>query len=998
MNRRLALGFIILLSLAMPLAADGPAAMVYPPEALPHWIWAGPKNGGQSSGHILTKSLKLEPGFQSADLKFAADFCASHVAINGKTVVQASPFSQTFSSDVTSLLRAGENEIEIGTWPALGPAGVALSIVVRRKDGSLQHLVTNDSWTAVPSERYVVHDRGTVRPELWGFGQRSIALSSFDNYEQWRQATSPGEKKEGQPAGKSPKFWVAPGFAIHQVRTALPDEGSWIAMAFDPQGRLTISKEDKGLLRMTLDDERANVTKVETINDDLLECRGLLYAHDSLYANANNAKSMFRLRDRDGDGKFDEVNKLREFGGGVGHGRNDLALGPDGMIYSIHGDSVAAPEAPLIDHTSPLRDSRRGKPQQEGYVVRTDPDGKQWELVCTGLRNPYGIDFNPAGDLFTYDADNEFDMSTPWYRPTRIWQLNSGSDFGWRVAQGKWPPYWPDRPDNGAPVLEIGKGSPTSVMFGTKCRFPEKYRNAMYALDWAYGRVLAVHMAPRGTTYRCEPELFLQGVPLNVTDIATGPDGAMYLITGGRKTQSSLYRVKYVGGEDVTASLPVSQHEKENEAFAVEARKSIGQLRDYLRTPASADDTSKHVEYALARFPAFDPHIKVAARTVLEQLPPKDWGDKVFEHLGTAENSLAVLRLRDEALTNRVLEWLLFIPKHDYVEVDQIAIRLHAYSNLKGDLPEVWEKNQPAIVKQLAHFWSQLQSETRFIGPNENGIDLARRIAVTLGEWKSPEALPMGLKLLDGPTQEDQLAGLLALRHLKTGWTIDQRKRYFTVLNQGNQFNSGEGMPTFLKLLRTDAVASLSEEEKAALGPLIEDKPIVEEIPESKRELVKQWSLEDLAPLLADDAKPGDARRGESLFREALCFRCHRSGARGPGVGPDLTFVARRFSRRDMCESILTPSKVVAETYRMTQIATISGRVLSGRILSEGDFRSEKVRLSVNPLKPDAIEEVDKKEIEEVTTLETSPMPQGLLDRFTLEEIRDLLAYLEATK
>ncbi len=80
-----------------------------------------------------------------------------------------------------------------------------------------------------------------------------------------------------------------------------------------------------------------------SINEDLQECRGLLYAYDALYANANNSKGLYRLRDTDGDDRFDEVRLLREFPGGVGHGRNDLALGTDGLIYSIHGDSVDVP-------------------------------------------------------------------------------------------------------------------------------------------------------------------------------------------------------------------------------------------------------------------------------------------------------------------------------------------------------------------------------------------------------------------------------------------------------------------------------------------------------------------------------------------------------------------------------------------------------------------------------------------------------------------------------
>src|SRR5206468_472993 len=120
-----------------------------------------------------------------------------------------------------------------------------------------------------------------------------------------------------------------PDFTIELVRSARPDEGSWVAMTFDPRGRVVVAREDRGLLRFTLVADATKSARVETINTNLLECRGLLFAYESLYANANNSKGLYRLRDTDGDDQFDEVKLLKATPGGVGHGRNQLALGPD---------------------------------------------------------------------------------------------------------------------------------------------------------------------------------------------------------------------------------------------------------------------------------------------------------------------------------------------------------------------------------------------------------------------------------------------------------------------------------------------------------------------------------------------------------------------------------------------------------------------------------------------------------------------------------------------
>jgi hypothetical protein len=136
-----------------------------------------------------------------------------------------------------------------------------------------------------------------------------------EDYNQWKQAL-------GTNAATAPQHLTAlPGFTVELLRSAQPGEGSWVALAFDPRGRVVIAREDRGLLRLTLPDGAGQPVGVETINTNLLECRGLLFAYDALYANANNSKGLYRLRDTDGDDQFDEVKLLRATPGGVGRSR-----------------------------------------------------------------------------------------------------------------------------------------------------------------------------------------------------------------------------------------------------------------------------------------------------------------------------------------------------------------------------------------------------------------------------------------------------------------------------------------------------------------------------------------------------------------------------------------------------------------------------------------------------------------------------------------------------
>ena len=254
----------------------------------------------------------------------------------------------------------------------------------------------------------------------------SSAASLEEDYNQWKQALN----TNAATAAEHLTAW--PGFAVELLRSAQPGEGSWVAMTFDPRGRIVIAREDRGLLRLTLPTQAVPVFRLETINTNLLECRGLLFAYDALYANANNSKGLYRLRDTHGDDQFDEVKLLRATPGGVGHGRNQLALGPDGMIYSVHGDDVGLPPEG-VSTNSPLRHyaedrllpcewdkhlfNSYARPPY-GHLIRTDRDGRAWELVAGGLRNPFGLDFNAAGELFTFDADMEWDAGLPWYHPT----------------------------------------------------------------------------------------------------------------------------------------------------------------------------------------------------------------------------------------------------------------------------------------------------------------------------------------------------------------------------------------------------------------------------------------------------------------------------------------------------------------------------------------------------------------------------------------------------
>lgn len=763
---------------------------------------------------------------------------------------------------------------------------------------------------------------------------------TFDAYNSWQLAKPGAQNQATNPA----TLTLLPGFKAELIRSSQPGEDSWVSMAFDPQGRITLGKEKKGLLRLTL--SGSGEQKVEVIDDELLECRGLLYAHGSLFANANNTKALIRLTDKDGDGMFEERKELVRSGGGVGHGRNHIKLGPDGDIYVAHGNNVLLPEN--IDPDSPLKNYANDQlipnpwdgsmfdgnvELPAGHILRVKPDGSKVTLLAGGLRNPLDIAFNSRGDLFTFDADMERDVGTPWYMPTRVLHVVPGADFGWRRGTGRFPAWYADTLPS---VIDIGLSSPTGIYFGYGSDFPQKYQDALYILDWSYGRIIAVHLKKAGSTYTATQEDFVTGRPLNVTDGCIGPDGAMWFTTGGRGTQSGLYRV--------TCSSQKSD------------------LSDKSRSSNTNEER-------------FERHF---ARMKLENRPATEWREKAVRS-GEMHELLALARVGEKADLEPILAAAMKAapkPTLDALRVISVAISRHG---------------EPAQKDKL-HAWAAYPARETFLN---------RELCRLLVYLKSPKVIEKSMPLLKAATtSEDLLFYPFMLRYLKDGWTLEQRKVAFEALNKAEKMN---GASTFFKAIsdtRSELAAALKPEEAVTLATLIHPpKPAALSPHALPGHTFKNWKMEDLEPLLAKmDAKTRNRDNAKDALIRTQCVFCHRVSndpTLPAGVtGPDLVQVSARFNRRDLLDHILNPSKFIDEKFRYVTVKTSDGKTITGSLESEDD---ERVVLRPNPLAPEK-SEIAKAMIKERTISEISPMPAGLLNSLKAEQILDLLAWFETMK
>ena len=116
------------------------------------------------------------------------------------------------------------------------------------------------------------------------------------------------------------------------------------------------------------------------------------------------------------------------------------------------------------------------------------------------------------------------------------------------------------------------------------------------------------------------------------------------------------------------------------------------------------------------------------------------------------------------------------------------------------------------------------------------------------------------------------------------------------------------------------------------------------------------------------------------------------ANGRGRRVGPDLSLIARSRNRRQLRESILVPSREVAPQFTSWTLVTTDGRVLNGVIVYEN-----RDRLTIEDAAGKQTN-LANTEVELRTPRKTSLMPEKLIERMSISEVRDLLAFLESLK
>jgi putative heme-binding domain-containing protein len=809
------------------------------------------------------------------------------------------------------------------------------------------------------------------------------------------------------------------GFDAELLYDIPKEQGSWVAMSFDPKGRLVVSdQDDKGVYRVTLPTEKTPI-KVEPLKGFPYEpinwgkrkvggATGFLHAFDSLYM--VTMTGLYRCQDTDGDDQYDKFELLQKLRMGYEHSAHSIIKTEDGKgLYLVSGNYGRIPkDVPSLQPPVWQKDSLlEAMPDQMGHAVsikepagwvsRISPDGSEWTMISSGFRNPVDLAINREGELFTFDSDLEFDVGSPWYRPTRVCHVTSASEFGWRNGSAKWREY---SADSNGPMLNVGPGSPTGISFGHHAHFPPYYQDKLFVCDWTFGTIYTVKLEEDGASYTGTKKEFLHGNPLNITAMRFGPDGNMYFLTGGRNTDSKLYRIRYTHPVEEKPSRQLTKNQK------------LRDLRHSLEVfHGSNKGGQKAIDTAWPHLGHDDRSIRYAARLAIENQNLELWRARVLAEKNPRQliyGTIALARHGDPSLSEKIIAKLKGISFGQLPEEDQLAL-LRAYSLCFIRLEKPTPSEITTVIAQLnPHYPSQSDTVNAELCRTLSYLDAPEVVAKTITLMKSTQTQTVAydkamlersgeygeaiLKMMSNTPNSRNIHYAYCLRQVQSGWTLEDRKYYFGWLNETLEKGGGKSFAGYIRAIRQDAIDHLPPEAKASVSWLLGDIAGIDlsALPTPKGPATN-WTIETAMTHFEKTLRGRDFENGKKMFSAGRCVACHRFSGSGGYSGPDLGSVGNRYSIRDILVAMCEPSQSISEQYQASTITLKDGSGLYGRLIYKND---KEIAVAPNPFNFGDLQKKPAHLVQKIEPSQISMMPVGTINAMNQEELKDLIAYL----
>lgn len=283
-------------------------------------------------------------------------------------------------------------------------------------------------------------------------------------------------------------------------------------------------------------------TVVEGFNSEVTDVIGGMYysdLRDELFINV--APDFWKLKDTNGDGQIDEKKSLAHgFAvhiGFSGHGMSGATMGPDGKMYYSMGDIGTV----VTDATG-----KTWNYQNQGVIVRSEPDGRNFEVFAHGLRNIHEFSFDKYGNFISVDNDGDH---VGEYE--RVVHLIEGSDSGWRINwqlgkyidpknntykpwmdENYYTPRFKDQAAHILPPVAPYHAGPTGMTYNPGTAFNDKWKDHFFVVEFvgsaARAGINAFTLKPKGASFELDTDQnMFRGVL--ATGLDFGPDGALYM-------------------------------------------------------------------------------------------------------------------------------------------------------------------------------------------------------------------------------------------------------------------------------------------------------------------------------------------------------------------------------------------------------------------------------------------------------------------------------------
>lgn len=556
---------------------------------------------------------------------------------------------------------------------------------------------------------------------------------------------------------------------------------------------------------------------------------GLLVRDEDVFVSIG--PDMWRLKDNDGDGVLDEKKSISTgyavHIGFSGHGMSGAVEGPDGKIYWGIGDIGA--------HITDL-EGKKYNYANEGVIVRSNPDGSNFEIFASGLRNTHEFAFDEYGNIISSDNDGDHPGENE-----RLVYIVEGSDAGWRAnwQYGKYTdpknntykvwmderlytPRWEGQAAYIIPPLAAFHNGPTGMVYNPGTALGSAWKNKFFLVEFvgnpSRSHIWAFSLKPKGAAFElAEEKDVLSGIL--PTGIKFGPDGALYIadwINGwGTKNYGRIWKL------DVT-------NEKNDLAATRTETKKLMQL-DY--TEQSDEKLLDLLSY---------PDMRIRQKSQLELATRKKDGAEIFKQaIAQKGNQLARI--------------------HGIWGTGQLAAEDKNYG---ASLLSLLKDSDPEIIAQAA----KVIGDIRYA---EAGNDL-----VTLLSHENPRVKFFSAQALGRLAHKDAVAPLIKMIETNNDEDVYLRHAYVLALARIGLVDPVVALANNpVKALRTAAVLVLRrlKSEKISVFLQDEDEYI---ITEAARAINDDLSIEPALPALAAVLK-NNKLSSEALLRRGInaCVR-----------------------------------------------------------------------------------------------------------------------------